>query len=171
MSDTPDSAKLAINYNAKAKLIYLVSEHQKDIVDGNDKMLVWDGSPLNTGENDENAKFPDDEPLEKFLLVHRQRINHGDLLTSPTLHHRASGFRFILYDESQEKFTVIINPDDSGSGYLTIPAAVLKNVTNAMEKYEEIFENEKFRYLNMHISSKDVFIKERLGDEVCSTDN
>ena len=166
MSDTTASEKHTIDYNAKAKLIFLVTEKtKKDLTEENVKTLLWDGSPFES-DDDDTCNFPSQEALEEFLAKHQKEINHGDLITSPLFTHRAVYIRIIVYDGNTEKFKIIVNPDDSGSGYLSIPAEVVKNVTNAIEKYKDIYETDCGRYMNMHISPKDVFIKERLGDKV-----
>ena len=167
MSGTTASEKHAVDYNAKVKLIFLVTEKEKkDLTDEKIKTLLWDGSPFDSKDEDRTKKFPSNEALEEFLAKHLEEINHGDMITSPSFTERASYVRIISYDESIEKFKIILNPDESASGYLTIPTEVLKNVTNAIEKYKDIFETDCGRYLNMHISPKDAFIKERLGDKV-----
>ena len=168
MSDTAPSEKHTIDYNAKAKLIFLVTEEEKkDLTGENVKTLLWDGSPFDCEDDTCNMKkLRSQEALEEFLAKHQEEINHGDMITSPSFTYRATHIRIIAYDENTNKFKIVRNPDDSGSGYLTIPAEVLKNVTNAIEKYKDIYETDCGRYMNMHISPKDAFIKERLGDQV-----
>lgn len=167
MSGTTASEKHTIDYNAKVKLIFLVTEKEKkDLTEEKVNTLLWDGSPFDSKDEDDTKNFPSKEALEEFLAKHQEEISHGDLITSPSFTERASYVRIITYDENIEKFRVILNPDDSAAGYLSIPAEVLKNVTNAIEKYKDIYETDCGRYLNMHISPKDEFIKERLGDKV-----
>ena len=167
MSGTTASEKHTIDYNAKVKLIFLVTEKEKkDLTEEKIKTFLWDGSPFDSKDEEHTKNFPSKEALEEFLAKHQEEINHGDLITSPSFTERASYIRIITYDENLEKFRIILNPDDSAAGYLTIPAEVLKNVTNAIEKYKDIYETDCGGYLNMHISPKDEFIKERLGDKV-----
>ena len=161
-----------IDYNAKAKVISLVREREKeDFVDERKvKCLNWEGKEFGIYKNEnclpnDRLRHPAKEDLETFLEKNFEELNHGDLLTTKTTD-RASGMHIVCYDEERGRYEAILNTDEGGSGYLTIPSKVLRNVTNAMRKYEEVFQNSGTEILNMHISPKDEFITERLGNGV-----
>ena len=163
-SDKPTEEKQTVDYNAKARVILLVTEEEKG-EEHDMKVLLWEGKIGNEDEEKKERRFkPTDEELDAFLEKNKSELNHGDLLV--TNMERASSALIVNYDENLNKFSTIKNPDESAAGYLTLTSEIMKNVTNAMEKYADVFEYSETSYLNMHISPKDEFIKERLGDEV-----
>ncbi len=173
--ETTQQGPAPVDYTAKARIFFLLRKGEKEEPDDGRKFLRWEGKEFGIykGENmlpDERLRYPATEDLEAFLEKNREQLNHGDLLTTMTTD-RASGIHIVSYNEESGKFEAILNPDEGGSGYLTIPATVLKNVTNAMEKYEEVLQNDDTQVLNMHISPKDDFITEKLGAKVMTWAN
>ena len=154
--------KPTVDYNAKARVILLVTEEEKN-KDFDLKVLLWEGPKLGPRDDEDKTK----EVFDAFLEKNKAELHHGDILTTSDTD-RASGAFIVHYNETLKKFTALKNKDESGSGYLTIPAEVLEKVTNAMEKYADVFTNDETSFLNMHISLKDDFIKEKLGEEVIS---
>ena len=146
-----------IDWNAKARRIYILQENSPLLSSYKGLSLKWDGKYFE-GQ-------PDEKELEIFVDKHSSKLNHGDLLSVPN-EYRGSCTNIVLYDGKDKKMKAMKNPDDLAAGYLTIPKLVLQNVTNAMEKYKTIFANDEYQIVNMHLSPRDAFIQKKLGIKV-----
>ena len=98
--------------------------------------------------------------IESFIS--ENGLNHGDLVNFSD--YRQSDV-YIIQKEMSGKMGWIQNPDDHAAGYMTIPYSILEHVTDAIGKYKHVLqymtdENQSF---NMHLSAKDIFILEKLG--------
>ena len=154
--------KERIDWNIKARKIYLKRDKDWFRPTGNKLMMKWEGKDFGP---DCELRGPDENDLKEFIEKHMVDINHGDLLTVLD-EYRATNTIIVYYDEKENKMTTMSNPDDRSAGYLTIPHEVLKNVTRAMEKYANIYSETEYNVVNMHLSPNDDFIKEKLGDKV-----
>ena len=157
----------SVNWNIKARKIILKREKDASFTPSDkDIVIPWEGKDFG---GDADTRYPDEKDLSKFLEKHSDKINHGDLLTVPGEDRAGASTVIVYHDEKEKKLKTMKNPDEKAAGYLTIPFEILKNVTNAMEKYADIYNEDGFNIINMHLSGKDDFIKEKLGHKVHST--
>ncbi len=152
-----------VNWNIKARKIILKRQKDASFTPSDKEIVIeWEGKDFG---GDADIRVPDEKDLKEFLEKHSDKINHGDLLTVPG-EDRAGNTVIVYHDEKEKKLKTMENPDEKAAGYLTIPFEVLKNVTNAMEKYADIYSEDGYNIINMHLPAKDDFIKEKLGDKV-----
>ena len=74
MSGTTASEKHTIDYNAKVKLIFLVTEKEKkDLTEEKVNTLLWDGSPFDSKDEDDTKIFQAKKPWRNFSRNTKKR--------------------------------------------------------------------------------------------------
>ena len=100
---------------------------------------------------------------EVQALVAKHDLKHGDVLPFDEYRDVESQIAVLRDDGS---ITLIPNPDDSGSGYLTIPIEVLANVSDALDLYRVVIKESDVGQngsINFNLSPQDKFVVDRLG--------
>ncbi len=105
-------------------------------------------------------KPPTDSTSVK-MLVDDNDLHHGDIIAFDEYRDAES---YILLRDIDGIFSLAQNTDDTGSGYITIPKDIFRNVTKGIEKYNDVINS--VECLNLHISCQDVYLKERLGEGI-----
>lgn len=102
-----------------------------------------------------------EEDVQKFIT--ENNLNHGDLVNFGDYRQTQV---VIVSRDIDGKMSWIQNPDDHSAGYMTIPAGILHNVTDCVEKYREVMDymSDNNQPFNMHVSPKDLLIKDKFGD-------
>lgn len=104
----------------------------------------------------------DPEKLREFC--EEQGLKNGDVLNF------GEGIRdcgCLIVMDNENGLKMVINPDETSAGYLTIPKEVLEFETNAVKKYASMaMDPSRSRVLNLHLSPKDRFVTKRLGASV-----
>jgi len=95
-------------------------------------------------------------------FIDENDLQHGDLVNFGEF--RESETFIVCRNDDEETMSLERNPDDMSAGYLTIPYKILKNVTDAMAKYDGILKymEEINHAINLNISSMDKFIRKKL---------
>jgi hypothetical protein len=105
---------------------------------------------------------------EVQALVAKYDLKHGDVLSFDEYRDVESQIA-VLRDDG--RITLIPNPDDSGSGYLTIPKEVLANaVSDALDLYRIVIKESDVGQngsINFNLSPQDKFVVDRLGHVPC----
>jgi hypothetical protein len=97
----------------------------------------------------------------------RSDARHGDIFTKDGSRHGRSVIA--CRDPSTGSMSFLKNPDESGSGYLTIPAKILEPVTDALAKYKVLIDNPSISpTFNLHISPHDIWFLTNLGTDALS---
>ena len=100
---------------------------------------------------------------EVQALVVKYDLKHGDVVSFDEYRDVESQIAVCRDDGT---ITLIPNPDDSGSGYLTIPKEVLANVSNALDLYRVVINETdagQTGSINLNLSPQDKFVVDRLG--------
>ena len=100
---------------------------------------------------------------EVQALVAKYDLKHGDVLSFDEYRDVESQ---IAVSRDDGSITLIPNPDDSGSGYLTIPKEVLANVSDALDLYRVVIKESDVGQtgsINFNLSPQDKFVVDRLG--------
>ncbi|CAF1153031.1 unnamed protein product [Rotaria sordida] len=111
----------------------------------------------------ENGLSIDDSTLKNFSenrtsIPADWDVSFGDVLNWSK--DRPTEVYFVLEDR-----TLLKNPDRSGSGYLTIPFNVTRNIRNALLKYQHVIERiGKNNISTIEMHPEDIFIKENWGE-------
>ena len=108
-----------------------------------------------TGEKPESKK-----DIENFIK--KYKLHHGDIVCFGNYRDTDS---YIVVRHTSGQMTWIENPDETDSGYLTIPANVLCLVTDVIGKYKCILSPEH-PLISLHISPDDKFLLSELGGPV-----
>lgn len=100
---------------------------------------------------------------EVQALIAKHDLKHGDVLSFNEYRDVESQIA-VLRDNGS--ITLIPNPDDSGSGYLTIPIEVLANVSDALDLYRVVIKESDVGQtgsINFNLSPQDKFVVDHLG--------
>lgn len=100
---------------------------------------------------------------EVQALAAKYALKHGDVVSFDEYRDVESQIAVCRDDGT---IALVPNPDDSCSGYLTIPREVLVNVSDALDLYRVVITDSKAGYLgriNFNLSPQDKFIVDRLG--------
>ena len=97
---------------------------------------------------------------EVDALVSEYGLRHGDVVAFSD--YRDSDSHIVFSKESGE-VVLLQNPDDRAAGYLTIPKEVLANVEDGVSLYRDFIHPDQPAF-NLHLSPRDVFVVERLGE-------
>ena len=100
---------------------------------------------------------------EVQALAAKYDLKHGDVVSFDEYRDVESQIAVCRDDGT---IALVPNPDDSCSGYLTIPREVLVNVSDALDLYRVVITDSKAGYLgriNFNLSPQDKFIVDRLG--------
>jgi len=98
------------------------------------------------------------DEVQKFISDHGLKL--GDVVRFGK--HR-DGDTVIIGQAAEGGYLHFVrNPDDSGAGYLTIPAEVLRGIRNGPAKYADVI-GANMPTINLHLSADDNFIVDTLG--------
>ena len=100
--------------------------------------------------------------IDAFIRQHE--MTHGDVISDGE--HRMNAAKIVNYDESNNMYNLVENPDESGSGYLTVPETILCKVTDTVAKYNSMINNSTLAFINFKLSLKDKFVTDRLGNDL-----
>ena len=104
--------------------------------------------------------------VEMKALASQYGLKHGDIVSFDDYRDIDSYF---AVSQDDGTITLIRNPDDSCSGYLTVPKEVLASVNDALDLYRDVVsesEDVPARTINMTLSPHDKFVTDRFGHEV-----
>ena len=99
---------------------------------------------------------------EVNAFVDKHSLNHGDVVRFG--YYRDTDTVIVCRAVGSARMHFVLNPDDSGAGYLTIPVEVLANVRNGPRKYADVITS-GMPTMNFHLGSHDEFIAETLGGQ------
>merc|ERR1712050_284709 len=158
----------------KGILFIFFAIHFKDSIASPYKLNDIYNTPCHYYRSSENALEPkkyshiiQDKTPETDLEINRYVLNHnlqhGDLVNFDE--YRESATKIVYFDPSSTMYRFISNPDESGSGYLTIPKEILKDVTDFKSKYAEVLNyiEDNYEVINFHVSPSDDFITKKFG--------
>eukprot|EP01066_Platyproteum_vivax_P001551 Platyproteum_vivax@DN1199_c0_g1_i2.p2 len=118
------------------------------------------GSPLKyrgpDGEDGEVEPVPPKED-EYDDFFKNNPIEHGDIVNFSRDDYRFTECYFYTNVEGQHKFTP--NPDDSGSGYLTIPLEVTRHIPDFFKQYFHLIQ--EMPSVIVYATTKDLWIREQ----------
>ena len=128
--------------------------------------LSWKGKSRYKGEGGiaryfelYRLKCPASE-AEVKALVEEYGLKHGDVVAFSDYRDTDS---HIAISRDGTNIGLIPNPDDRQAGYLTIPKEVLADVTDAVNLYKDFIHDDQ-PALNLHLSPRDKFVVDRLGE-------
>jgi hypothetical protein len=101
-----------------------------------------------------------EEKEKLYQLIKFHNLNHGDIIR--TTDFRELDAHIVYYNESEEIFELVINPDESDAGYLTIPLKITKPVKSALKKYKSLLE--ELGHFDLFLAPTDEFIKLAIED-------
>ena len=97
---------------------------------------------------------------EVTALVSEHDLKHGDVVAFSDYRDTDS---HIVFSTDNDEVVLLQNPDDRAAGYLTIPKEVLESVEDAVSLYRDFIHPDQPAF-NLHLSPRDVFVVERLGE-------
>ncbi len=100
---------------------------------------------------EDDIKPPSASELEKVLKI---KLNVGDIVNFGD--YRQSGCYFV--GGSDEHRVMVKNPDNSGSGYLTIPMVISKKFPNVLSHYSNVITKLDNQITDVEIPNEDVMI-------------
>ncbi len=88
---------------------------------------------------------------------------HGDVLRYGNYR---DAYSFVIgRDPYTGQYQAFTNPDESGTGFLTIHKNILANVTDMYQKYKDVIDNTSST-IHFHVSPHDKIIVHKLGSDV-----
>ena len=109
------------------------------------------------GVADGSVKSPSASEIEKQLKI---KLNVGDIVNFGD--YRQIGCYFV--GGTSEHRVMVKNPDNSGSGYLTIPLVMSKKFSNVLSHYSDVIRELDNQITDVEISNEDVIIKKLFKD-------
>ena len=96
---------------------------------------------------------------DKETLIVEHGLSHGDVVSFDDYRDIDS---YIVLCKEDETVTLVLNPDDSEAGYLTIPEEVLASIHDSVTFYQDVLVS-TYGSLILNLSPQDKFIVDRLG--------